>query len=63
MPKVVSNPSAKTIANRRWREKTADRYNKYKISLALWYKVSREFLKILDEDSTRKPVGRPRKNL
>ena len=62
MPKIVSNPTAKTIANRLWRAKTAEHYNKYKTALASWYKISREFLKILDE-SQRTPVGRPKKKL
>ena len=62
MPKIVSNPTAKTIANRLWRSKTAEHYTKYKTALASWYKISREFLKILDE-SERTPVGRPKKKL
>ena len=63
MPKIVSNPTAKTIANRLWRARTAEHYTKYKTDLATWYRVSREFLKILDESSARKPVGRPKKIL
>lgn len=63
MPKIVSNPTAKTIANRLWRMKTPDHYTKYKTDLVSWYRISREFLKILDEYSVRKPVGRPKKNL
>jgi len=42
--------------------RTAEHYTKYKTNLAAWYKISREFLKILDE-SERTPVGRPKKKL
>ncbi len=63
MPKIVSNPTAKTIANRLWRMKTQNHYTKYNAERASWYRISREFLKILDDYSVRKPVGRPKKNL
>ena len=59
MPKITNCPTAKTLSNRRWRERTADKYLIYKTNLATWYRISREFMKILDE-SERTPVGRPR---
>jgi len=62
MPKITNTPTAKTIANRKWRAKTSDHYLTYKTNLATWYRISREFMKILDE-TYRTPVGRPRKNL
>lgn len=62
MPKITNSPTPKTISNRKWREKTANKYLIYKTNLATWYRISREFMKILDE-TERPPVGRPKKNL
>ena len=60
MPKITNEPTLKTIQNRRWRAKTAEKYKIYKTNLAVWYKISREFMRILDDVSGRRLVGRPR---
>jgi len=61
MPKITNCPTAKTLSNRRWREKTADKYLTYKTNLATWYRISREFMRILDDVSGRQKQGRPKK--
>jgi tRNA(Ile2) C34 agmatinyltransferase TiaS len=61
MPKITDTPTKKTISNRRWRENTADRYKIYKTNLATWYRISREFMRILDDMSGRQLQGRPKK--